>query len=405
MQGNRTGPDAASGLYRPAGENRGAQHGGGRTDICGSQARRGLRVGALRTLSRYLWPPGALEMKLRVVAALSLLAGAKLANVYVPILFKHASTLLAGQAARRSPCRSALLFAYGIAACRQHRVRRAARRGLRQGRPARDPHSRRCETFRHLHALALRFHLDRQTGGLSAAPSSAAPRASSSCSASCCSTSCRPCSRSLLVCGILWALFESGIALVTFVTVGGYIAYTLVVTEWRIKYRREMNETDSEANTRAIDSLLNYETVKYFGNEAHEARRFDSALARYEQRRGQDEEHACRLLNIGQGAIIAVGLTVVMVMAGLGVVARHDDGRRLRPGQRLPDPALPAAQLPRLRLPRDQAVADRHGADVRPARRRAPRSRTSRARRRWPSAAARSRSTTSTSPTTRGGRS
>ena len=102
-------------------------------------------------------------------------------------------------------------------------------------------------------------------------------------------------------------------------TVTGYIAYTFIVTEWRIKFRRKMNETDSQANTRAIDSLLNYETVKYFGNEEHEAQRFDRSLASYEKAAVLSKS-SLSLLNIGQAGIIGSGLVVMMLMAGNGVV-------------------------------------------------------------------------------------
>src|SRR5690606_30626385 len=117
-----------------------------------------------------------------------------------------------------------------------------------------------------------------------------------------------------LVCGILWAFFSVWYAVVTFVCVVAYVTYTLLVTEWRLKYRRQMNETDQEANTRAIDSLLNYETVKYFGNEQYEANRFDQALARYE-RASVSSKSSLSLLNIGQATIIGVGLAVLMAGA------------------------------------------------------------------------------------------
>ena len=123
-----------------------------------------------------------------------------------------------------------------------------------------------------------------------------------------------------LVCGILWFLFNAWYAIVTFVTIASYITYTLAITEWRLKYRRRMNESDQEANTRAIDSLLNYETVKYFGNEDYEANRFDRSLARYE-RAAVTSKSSLALLNIGQASIIGVGLTIVMAMAGQGVLA------------------------------------------------------------------------------------
>ena len=172
-------------------------------------------------------------------------------------------------------------------------------------------------TFGHLHGLAMRFHLDRQTGGLSRAIErgtkgieflltfmlfNVLPTLF----------------EVLLVCAILWALFTVWYALVTLAAIAGYIAFTLVVTQWRIKHRRRMNEMDSEANTKAIDSLLNYETVKYFGNEAHEARRYDTALRGYESA-AVINKTSLSLLNIGQAVIISTGLTIVMIMAGYGV--------------------------------------------------------------------------------------
>ncbi|MFP6736170.1 MAG: ABC transporter ATP-binding protein/permease, partial [Rhodospirillales bacterium] len=122
----------------------------------------------------------------------------------------------------------------------------------------------------------------------------------------------------LLVCGIMWGLFNFWFALVTFVTVGFYIFWTVAVTDWRLKYRRRMNASDSEANTKAIDSLLNYETVKYFGNEEHESRRFDDALRSYEEAAVKSKV-SLSMLNIGQAVVISIGLTVVMIMAGFGV--------------------------------------------------------------------------------------
>src|SRR6266850_797866 len=122
-----------------------------------------------------------------------------------------------------------------------------------------------------------------------------------------------------LVCGILWYLYDWRYAAVTFVTIGGYIWFTFALTEWRIKHRRQMNEADQEANTKAIDSLLNYETVKYFGNEEHEARRYDVALQSYETAAVRTRV-SLAFLNIGQNAIIAVGVTLLMGMAAMEVV-------------------------------------------------------------------------------------
>jgi ATP-binding cassette, subfamily B, heavy metal transporter len=272
--------------------------------------------GALRALGPYIWPRGQREIKLRVVIALTLLGLAKLANVYIPYLYKLAVEMLGGEAGMVVALPLGLLLGYGglrimsiaFAELRDAVFAKVGQRAIRRVG---------LETFRHLHALALRFHLERQTGGLS-----------------------RLIERGtkgieflltfmlfnilptlfeiILVCGILWALFNIWFALVTFVTIASYIAYTMMVTEWRLKYRRQMNETDQRANTRAIDSLLNYETVKYFGNEEFEAGRFDHALANYEQAAVKSKT-TLSTLNVGQAAIVGVGLTIVMIMAGIGV--------------------------------------------------------------------------------------
>ncbi|MEX2643150.1 MAG: ABC transporter ATP-binding protein/permease, partial [Acetobacterales bacterium] len=163
-----------------------------------------------------------------------------------------------------------------------------------------------------------RFHLDRQTGGLSRAIERGTRGIQFVLSFTLFNIL-PTLFEIILVCGILWNLYSFSFAAVTFVTIVGYIAFTLVVTDWRLKYRREMNERDSEANTKAIDSLLNYETVKYFGNEDHEARRFDRSMQGYESAAVKSTT-TLSMLNIGQGGIIAVGLTAVMLMAAAGVV-------------------------------------------------------------------------------------
>ncbi|MBM3601098.1 MAG: ABC transporter ATP-binding protein/permease [Alphaproteobacteria bacterium] len=269
------------------------------------------------TLLPYLWPSGALELRVRVVLALSCLVAAKIANVYVPVLYKQAVDLLTaagGAAIVLLPV--GLILAYGTA-----RILAQAFGELRDfifaKVAARAMRTIALDTFRHLHRLALRFHLDRQTGGLSRAIERGTTGIESLLQFMLFNI--LPTLLEIaLVCVILWSLYDAWFALVTFVTIALYIVYTLVVTAWRTKFRRQMNEMDSEANTKAIDSLLNYETVKYFGNEEHEARRYDSALARYE-RASIMAKTTLSLLNIGQGAIIAVGLTAVMVMAGYGV--------------------------------------------------------------------------------------
>ncbi len=277
----------------------------------------GFEWNALRSLAPYLWPRGDSSVKFRVVAALVMLACAKLATVYVPLVYRDMVNLFSNPDRTAIELPIALLVGYGVL-----RVLSIAFAELRDAifakvgqRAIRDVA---LSTFKHLHALGLRFHLERQTGGLS-----------------------RSIERGTkgidflltfmlfnilptlleitLVCGILWALFDFWYALVTLVTIVAYIAYTLFVTEWRLKYRRQMNETDQEANTRAIDSLINYETVKYFGNERYEAQRFDRSLKRYESA-AVVSKTSLALLNIGQAGIIGIGLTLVMAMAGNGVI-------------------------------------------------------------------------------------
>jgi ABC-type transport system involved in Fe-S cluster assembly fused permease/ATPase subunit len=270
----------------------------------------------IATLLPYLWPRGAWTIRARVITAMLCLVVAKLATVMVPVLYKEAVDLISAEGAFVVTALVGILVGYGVARVAQQGFAELrdfffARVGQRAIRAVG------LKTFRHLHSLSLRFHLDRQTGGLS-----------------------RAIERGVkgieflltfmlfniiptlleiaMVCGILWAVFDIWYALVTLVTVSLYITFTFSVTEWRMKFRRQMNEMDSKANTRAIDSLLNYETVKYFGNEEHEARRFDSSLRRYENAAVRSKT-TLSLVNIGQGFIIATGLTLVMMMAGYDI--------------------------------------------------------------------------------------
>ncbi len=271
-------------------------------------------LSTMRSLLPYLWPRDW-ELRLRVVSALLFLLGAKLINVWVPVFYKHSVDALAPKdVAIAVPI--GMLLAYGGARVmaqtfgelRDALFTKVAQRAIRRVG---------LEVFRHMHRLALRFHLDRQTGGLS--------------------RSIERGSKGIefllqfmlfnilptlleigLVCGMLWHLYDARFAVVTFLTIACYIGFTLGVTEWRGKFRRVMNETDQEANTKAIDSLLNYETVKYFGNEEHEAGRFDQALQRYEKA-AVVSRTTLSMLNIGQGFVITGGLTAIMLMAAYGV--------------------------------------------------------------------------------------
>ncbi|WP_184435493.1 ABCB family ABC transporter ATP-binding protein/permease [Roseospira goensis] len=271
----------------------------------------------LRRLLPHLWPKDAPALRARMVLAMGLLLLAKVATVYVPIFYKEAVDALSVPATITA-VPVLMIVAYGLA--RVGVVLFNELRDLVFARVVeRAMHVVGLDTFRHLHALSLRFHMDRQTGGLSRVIERGtrgieivlrlfAFRAG-------------PALIELaMVCGILWWLYDWTFAAAIVVTIAVYILWTLAITDWRLAFRRTMNTHDAEANTKAIDSLLNYETVKYFGNEEHEARRFDRALTAYEDAAVKSHS-SLSLLNIGQGAIISVGLVVIMSMAGRGIVA------------------------------------------------------------------------------------
>ncbi len=260
----------------------------------------------LRSLIPYL-----MEFKARVILAMSLLIMAKLANVSVPLIFKKIIDAL-GPAHAALMVPASLILAYGLlrlmstlfgelrdavfAKVTQRAIRRVA-----------------LQVFEHLHSLSMRFHLDRQTGGVS-----------------------RDIDRGTrgigfllnfmlfnilptlleiaLVAGILLKKYNPWFAGITFVTLVFYIAFTLFITEWRMVMRRTMNDLDSKANSRAIDSLINYETVKYFGNEQYEAQRYDHSLEGWEVAAVRNQT-SMAFLNAGQSFIIAIGITALMWLA------------------------------------------------------------------------------------------
>src|SRR3984957_13770320 len=241
---------------------------------------------------------------------------AKGITVAVPLLYKGAVDKLAPGAGALVVVPTMLIVAYG-----------GARVGAQLFNELRDSVFAQVEqrairnialnTFRHLHALSLRFHLERQTGGVSRAIERGV-RGMEFLLSYLLFNLLPTLFEILLVCGILWGFFEASLALTIIATILVYVAFTFAVTDWRIKFRREMNERDSEANTKAIDSLLNFETVKYFANEEHEAARFDKALRAYE-RAAVKSQTTLSALNIGQGIIIAAGLVTVMLLAAQGV--------------------------------------------------------------------------------------
>jgi ATP-binding cassette, subfamily B, heavy metal transporter len=282
------------------------------------------KIGASRawvvvgTLAHHLWPKGEPGLRSRVVVAMVLLVLAKVTNVYVPILYKNAVDALGEPAAQAIAVPIALILAYGAA-----RVLAQAFGEVRDAIFA--PVSQRAirnlalEVFRHLHALSLRYHLERQTGGLSRV----IERGTQGMEFLIRFTTFNilpTLFEIVLVGGILWTLYDWRFAAVTLGAVTAYIAFSVVLSEWRIKFVRRMNDADTDANAKAIDSLLNYETVKYFGNENHEAQRFDVSRRRYEVAAIRSSR-TLSLLNIGQGTLIAIGLVSVMSMAGQGVVS------------------------------------------------------------------------------------
>jgi ABC-type transport system involved in Fe-S cluster assembly fused permease/ATPase subunit len=284
--------------------------------LSGRKAEPGFEWNALKSLAPYLWSRGGNEAKARILVALVLLTAAKVATVYIPIVYGQiVDAFTVGEnAVIAVPV--ALIIAFGalrvlsiaFAELRDAIFTKVAQRAIRDVA---------LQTFKHLHGLALRYHLERQTGGLSHAIERGT-KAIDFLLRFMLFNILPTLLEITLVCGILWGLFSFWYALVTFASIVVYIAYTMIVTEWRLKWRREMNETDQRANTRAIDSLLNYETVKYFGNEGFEASRYDQALKRYE-RASVVSKTSLSLLNIGQALIVGVGLTLIVLMAGRDV--------------------------------------------------------------------------------------
>ena len=274
-----------------------------------------------RTLARllpYLW-----QYKWRVLAALLFVIGAKVANVGVPVLLKNlidSMTIKPGDPAALLVVPAGLLLAYGalrlmtslFTELRELVFAKATQGASRQTA---------LQTFEHLHALSLRFHLERQTGGMTRDIERGVRGIESLVSFSLYSIV-PTLVEVAMVLTILAVKFDARFAWITGGALVLYIAFTVVVTEWRTQFRRQANEADSSAHTKAIDSLLNYETVKYFNNEGFEARRYDESLEALRRARLKSQT-TLSLLNAGQQLIIAVGLVAMLWMATQGVV----DGR------------------------------------------------------------------------------
>ena len=275
-------------------------------------------LATIRALLPYLWPKGESGLRARVVLSLLSLLVAKLATVYVPILYKRAvDALTPDPAGAALVVPLALIIAYGLvrvgsaafSELRDALFEKVAQRAIRRVA---------LETFGHLHRLSLRFHLDRRTGGVTRA----IERGTNGIGflLSFMLFNILPTLLEIgLVCAVLWGLYAPSFALVTLVTLVAYVAFTIGVTEWRTRFVRELNDIDTETSVRSVDALLNYETVKYFGNEEYEAARYDESLQRYE-RAAVRTRTTLSFLNMGQGLIIAIGVTILMVMAARGVV-------------------------------------------------------------------------------------
>ncbi|KAJ3211469.1 Iron-sulfur clusters transporter atm1, mitochondrial [Entophlyctis luteolus] len=288
-------------------------------------------VSILRELSSFLWPPssqkGSTGIKLRVIAAISLLVSGKLLNVCVPVFFKEVVDSLNVAAALQplgdpttvtvATVAGAMLIGYGASRLSSTLFQelRNAVFGLVAQRAVRDA-SR--EVFSHLHRLDLSFHLEKQTGGLVRALDRGTKGITQVLSSLVFHIF--PTALEIgLVCGMLGYQFGYGFIGVTFGTVIIYSIFTFVTTSWRTQFRRRMNAADNEAATTATDSLLNFETVKHFNNESLELAQYDRALAKYEAA-ALKTTTSLAFLNAGQGAIISTGLTIVMWMAAQGVL-------------------------------------------------------------------------------------
>jgi ATP-binding cassette, subfamily B, heavy metal transporter len=285
----------------------------------------GEQMQAMRTIRKvapYLWPPGENWVKQRVVIALIMLVAAKLIAIATPLFYKWAVDHLGGTFTAPAMFLAlgaiGLTVAYGMTRIfstlfqqlRDVVFTRVGQRALRKLA---------IETFEHIHQLSMRYHITRKTGGLSRIIErgvkgvdfllrfllfSIGPLIL----------------ELLLVLGLLFFLFDVRYMLVVLVTIVIYVWFTFSLTEWRVKVRKVMNDQDTDANQKAIDSLLNYETVKYFGAEEREARRYDGAMAKYEEA-AVLTNNSLAYLNAGQALIITLGLIIVMVMAAIEVGA------------------------------------------------------------------------------------
>ena len=290
---------------------------GGQADpnIEAEERRSGWRT--IRKVAPYLWPKDSAWVRSRVVWAMALLILSKLISVATPFFYKGAVDALAEEGVPMLALGAiGLTVAYGMARLmtvgfQQLRDAVFARVGQRALRMLA------LETFNHIHRLSMRYHITRKTGGLSRIIERGVKGVDFLLRFMLFSIG--PLILELLLVGIILAVvFDFYYLLVVAVTIGLYVWFTFAVTEWRVKLRRQMNDSDTDANQKAIDSLLNFETVKYFGAERREADRYDRAMARYEEA-AIKTNYSLAFLNFGQSLLITAGLVGVMVMAAVGV--------------------------------------------------------------------------------------
>ena len=270
----------------------------------------------LGELWSYTAPRGDWRVRGRIAAAFSALVAARGSNIITPLLYGAAVDMVNREAGFSLKFLLVLVVGYALARLGQQ-VFSEAKQYLFASVAQRAVRGAAIRCFAYLHQLSLRFHLERQTGGLTRAIDRGAkgieflltivffevlPLFV----------------EVVMVSIILWLMFGGFYAAVTMLTVAAYAYFTIRVTEWRIKFRREMNEADEQAATRAVDSLLNYETVKYFNAESSETERYDEALKRYEKMAVRSRT-SLSIVNIGQGTIIAIGMMLMMGMAGLHI--------------------------------------------------------------------------------------
>ena len=270
-------------------------------------------AGLLWEIIRFAAPRGNRSIRNRIAGAFICLILAKASNIFTPLIYGWSVDLVNGDNGFSMMVLWYLLGAYALSRlgqqifseAKEYLFSRVAQRAVRAAA---------MTAFTHLHALSMRFHLDRQTGGLTRAIERGA-KGMEFLMTSAAFEVVPLLVEVIFVSALLWVLFGFPYAVITFVTVCLYALFTIKVTEWRMKFRRQMNAADEQAATKAIDSLINYETVKYFNAEAAEARRFNSSMRAYEDAAVLSRT-SLAAVNVGQGAIIALGLVLIMGIAG-----------------------------------------------------------------------------------------